>query len=858
MRVRSFSGLVWLLLAVTISGGLLHGLVLPAGAQEEGEALGKEGTLSTPIPLADINQPVTTVADWMAQIEASLVQITEVQVEQTETGLQVVLETENGSLEVSEMRSVGNALLADIPNATIAEEFSQANPIEGIALVSVTSLPGDRVRVAITGTNAPPTAEVRSASPFQGESEEQRLVLAVTLGDADAATEEDAIQVVVTGEQNEGYNPSEASTATRTDTPLRDIPQSIQVIPEQVLEDQQVNNLSEALRNAPGVSQGSNPASRGFFVLPVIRGFDSSDNFLSNGFPDPTFRYLGFEAANIEQLEVLRGPASVLYGRTVPGGTINLVTEQPLSEPYYAAEASVGNFSFYRGEIDLSGPLNEDRTLLYRLNGAAQTTESFVEFFERDQYFIAPTLSWQIGDRTNLSLSLEYINRPGSSGQAGIPAEGSILSNPNGEIPLDLNPTGPGSVDDAQALRTGYTLEHRFSESWEIRNVFRYAELIRIRENNIFTTGLSDGLSTLNREAFDNDSIERFFNFDTYVVGEFATGSIQHQLVTGVNLTRQENFDTGFSQTATPVNLFNPVFDQDFGSPTDFYDIASSLDSIGVYVQDQVSILDNLILLLGLRFDAFEQTNEDFLADTEQDQSGDAFSPRVGIVYQPIEPISFYASYSRSFFPVIGTSFDGEPFEPERSTQYEVGVKADISDRLAATLALFELTRSNVQTDDLDNPGFSIQTGEQRSRGIEFNIAGEILDGWNVIAGYAYTDAEVTEDNSIPEGNRLRNVPEHAFNIWTTYEIQSGDFRGLGFGLGFFFVGDRPGDFANSFELPSYLRTDVAIFYKREQLRLALNFRNLFDIEYFDSANNRLNVFPGDPLTVVGSIAWAF
>jgi len=804
--------------------------------------------------LNDFEPPATTVTDWIAQIEASLVQITGVRVETPEAGLQVVLETANGLIDLPKTRSMGNVLIADIPNVVLAlpdgDEFQQANPIEGIALVSVTGLPGDRVRVAITGTDAPPVAEVTA--------EAQGLVLAVTLGDAEAVAEEDTIQVLVTGEQDEGYRVPNSSVGTRTDTPLRDIPQSIQVIPQEVIEDQQASNLTEALRNV-GIAQGVNPSSRGAFSLPVIRGFDSSDNIVRDGLADPTFRYAGPDLSNIDRIEVLRGPASVLYGQSVPGGTINLVTEQPLRELFYKLEASVGNFNFYRGELDFSGPLNDSQTLLYRLNAAAQTTESFVDFFERQQYFIAPTLSWQISDRTDLTLSAEYFYRPSVASQVGLPVEGSILPNPNGEIPRELNVSGPFGEENFTIYRVGYTFDHRFTENWSLRNAFRFSDVQRDQDSITFGTELAADGRTLGLNRFaPGAGREQFFNFDTYTIGEFATGSIQHQLVTGINLTRQYySYEGGLLEPAT-IDIFDPEYVRPSGSIASRNSSNSATNTLGIYIQDQVTLLDNLKLLLGLRFDTFEQTSEDFIAGTEQDQLGDAFSPRVGIVYQPVEPISLYASYGRSFLPVAGTSFDGESFEPERSTQYEVGVKGDISDRFSATLALYELTRSNVETDDPENLGFSIQAGEQRSRGIELNLAGEILPGWNIIGAYAYTDAEVTEDNIIPEGNPLRLIPEHLFNVWSTYEIQEGDFRGLGFGLGFVFVGDRPGDFDNSFELPSYFRTDAAIFYKRDQLRLAVNVRNLFDIEYFETANNRVNVFPGDTLTVVGSISWEF
>ncbi|HAG83295.1 MAG TPA: TonB-dependent siderophore receptor, partial [Cyanobacteria bacterium UBA12227] len=272
--------------------------------------------------------------------------------------------------------------------------------------------------------------------------------------------------------------------------------------------------------------------------------------------------------------------------------------------------------------------------------------------------------------------------------------------------------------------------------------------------------------------------------------------------------------------------------------------------------------LENLKLVLGGRLDIVNQKRDDFVDSTTSEQDNDAFSPRVGIVYQPIEPISLYASFSRSFNPVeTGTTLaNGDIAEPERGTQYEVGIKADfLEGRLSSTLAFYELTRSNVLTPDRTNPFASIQTGEQRSRGIELDVAGEILPGWRVIASYAYTDAEITEDNQFEPGNRLINVPESSASLWTTYEIQQGSLKGLGFGLGFRFVGEREGDLENSFTLPNYFRTDAALYYKRNNLRVAVNLYNLFDIEYFEAAQfGRAGIFPGSPFTVLGTIGWEF
>jgi iron complex outermembrane receptor protein len=317
-----------------------------------------------------------------------------------------------------------------------------------------------------------------------------------------------------------------------------------------------------------------------------------------------------------------------------------------------------------------------------------------------------------------------------------------------------------------------------------------------------------------------------------------------------------------------PINIFDPVY-KVLPRP-DIEDLSLVLnadevtDRLGIYLQDQIALSPNVQLLLGGRFDYVDQElkNNPTVFDpigSEDNPTNDAFSPQIGIVYKPIEPISLYASYSRSFEPNTGTTATGEFLEPERGTQYEVGVKADLLDRrLFTTLAFYHLTRSNVATTDPDDPNFSIAVGEQRSQGIELDIIGEILPGWNIIAGYAYNDAEITEDNEYEVGNRLYNVPKHSASLWTTYEIQSGNLQGLGFGIGFNYVGERAGDLENSYEVPSYFLTNAAIYYQRDNWRAALNFKNLFDTDYYVHAFGRQDIRPGAPFTVIGSLSVEF
>ncbi|NJK51378.1 TonB-dependent siderophore receptor [Candidatus Gracilibacteria bacterium] len=669
------------------------------------------------------------------------------------------------------------------------------------------------------------------------------------------------IELVVTAEQD-GYRVPNTSVGTRTDTPLRDIPQSIQVVPQQVLRDRNARRITDGLENVSGVTSILTAAgSREYFT---IRGFEAFGGLL-NGHYDPQITS-DSTFINVERLEVLKGPASVLYGdsgATGIGGTINFVTKRPLRDPFYEIGATIGSYNDYQGIIDLSGPLNDSRTVLYRLITSLRSTESFVDFNQARNFSLAPSLSFSLGENTDLVVEgdVNYLTR-NSQQPDGLPTVGTIFPNPNGEVRRSFSSKGPVEDNLTIAGRVGYSLEHRFNENLKLQNTFRYTfyeDDDRNGSPDFFPTGLAADNRTLNRGGIIGSQFYDNYYLDTNLLSKFSTGFIDHQLLFGFSLNRNTtDLSFEFGIPAAPVDIFNPVYDNTVVSTGRNSISFTTRDTLGIYLQDQIAFTENLKLLLGGRVDIFEERKTDRLTNEETSQSDTAFSPRVGIVYQPIPPISLYASYSEAFAPTIGISASGEAFQPGRATQYEVGIKADLTDRLSTTLALYDLTRTNVTTTDPNDPNFSVQTGEQNSQGIELDISGEILPGWNIIAGYAYTDAKVTEDNTIPEGNRLYAAPEHAFNLWTTYRIQEGDLQGLGFGIGFYYVGETAGNLANTFEVPSYFRTDAAIFYERGQFRVALNFRNLFDIEYYKALGSETLVGVGEPFTVQGTISWRF
>nr|NDJ26324.1 TonB-dependent receptor [Nostoc sp. B(2019)] len=356
-----------------------------------------------------------------------------------------------------------------------------------------------------------------------------------------------------------------------------------------------------------------------------------------------------------------------------------------------------------------------------RLNAAYENSGSFVDFSNWEYLGVSPVFSIAIGENTNLSLSGDYIYKRNAH-ESGVPPVGSVLPNPNGRIPRNSNFAEPSDTIDQTIRNIGYRLDHNFSNNWSLQNAFR-ATVADFYERRTGPIGLDSDNRTLFREVEESERGTNNYILTTNLVGEFSTGSIQHQLLFGIDLKRFEFSSSGKTFAAPSIDVFNPVYGQERGEIVSDSEFPFLTDSLGIYLQDQITLTDNLKVLLGARFDAFTQEfrSIDFIAGTESINSfsDSAISPRFGIVYQPIQPISLYASYSQSFVPSSGISRTGSNFKPERGTQYEIGIKADITDRLSATLAAFDITRSNVLVPDLDDPNFSIQTGEQKSQGIE-------------------------------------------------------------------------------------------------------------------------------------------
>ena len=683
---------------------------------------------------------------------------------------------------------------------------------------------------------------------------------------------DEEIEITATDEAENNYYVPDASTATRTDTPLRDIPQSVQVIPQQVIEDRQATSVEEIVNTSSGVTfsgdnlgRGANFAIRGFNNAAILRDGFRVYNRAAQGKP---------ETANLERVEVIKGPSSVVFGESEPGGLINLVSKQPLSKPFYNLQLQLGNDSFVRFPADLSGSLTETGKLNYRLNTLYQYEDNFRDLdngFER--FFVAPTLAWQIADNTDLSFNLEYTNETGPI-DFGITSIGGEPA----DIPRERILSNPSDRGDREFTNTGYTFEHRFSKDWKIKNAFRYiSNNFGQKDNEVLSIPIlfNENTDILTRTFVQQERNEDSFTLYTNAEGNFATGKIEHNLLFGVDLNHtQTDLSTRFdpfplnssNPNLSSINIFDPNYDA-FPAPDsetiDFFnDDDVTNNRVGIYLQDKVDLLDNLILLAGLRYDTFDQTITSNLSNTEVSQDSNAFTPRIGIVYQPTEAISLYTNYSQSFNPqpfFYNRSIDGSLLEPESGKGLELGVKSEIiPNRLAATAAYFNITKNNLATEDGFNPFIAVIIEEQQSQGVELDLTGEIQPGWNIIASYAYIDSEITEDDdSDLVGSRFPNIPENSAGLWTTYEIQQGNYKGLGLGIGLNYVGKRQGGLPNSFEVDDYFLTNAALFYNRQNWQLRLNANNLFDVDFIESVDTSSvrSIYPGRPFEIRGSVS---
>ncbi|HIK06864.1 MAG TPA: TonB-dependent siderophore receptor [Trichormus sp. M33_DOE_039] len=827
-------------------------------------------------PLSEGGNTSTNPQRLLSQVSTpqSPILINGVRIDTTNQGIEVILETKQGEKLQIVNSSLGNSLIAEITNAQLSlpsgNTFRQEKPFAGITEVTVINQDSNTIRITVTGEVGTPTYElfdsdaglILSVTPIspsasqpetlqQPPEEKPNTENPTTQPTAETDT---PIELVVTGEQDR-YRVTEASTATKLDVPLRDVPASVQVIPKEVIQDRQVIRLNELSDNVSGVRPQETYgglASQGYF----IRGFGTSFETLRDGFRDFGF-FSPRDVANIERVEFLKGPASVLYGSaTSPGGVVNTITKKPLADPFYQLNGTIGNNDFYRTSIDFSGPLLENRAALYRINTAYENAKSFRDFVENESTFIAPIITVKAGERTNLTFGYEY-QKYDYTFERGFPSDNSVVF----DLPINRFLGEPNlNRGEATSNNFTYSLESEFGENndWKFRQAFN---VINVSGNTRGAQArfVRDDGRTVARRYRNVDEEQNNLSFQNEISGKFNTGSIRHNVLVGVELSRYKYAYDFFSGNIADLDIFNPVYGAPAPTNLNRDNTEYGADNVALYFQNLIELTPQIKLLAGGRFDWVDSFNTNLQTGTTDKVSDSEFSPRVGIVYQPTESTSIYGSWTNSFNPqIFGTTRNLEPFKPETAEQFEIGIKQELFDkRLSATLAYFDITKKNVLTTDPEDEDFQIQTGEQKSRGVELDIVGEILPGWKIIGTYTYTDAYISQDNDAGLlNNRLTGVPYNSASLWTTYELQQGNLQGLGLGLGVVYVGEREASLPNNLKIPSYVRTDASIFYKRDNWRAALNFKNLFDTKYYESQG--FFIVPAAPFTVLGTVSFEF
>jgi catecholate siderophore receptor len=637
------------------------------------------------------------------------------------------------------------------------------------------------------------------------------------------------------------------SSATKLDVPLRDVPQSVQFVDKELIRAQGAVDMKDVLRNVSGVAPSQGEGRRDQFY---IRGFDATRDTLLDGMRDDSlyFRDLG----NVERIEVLKGPAAVLYGRGSAGGVINRVTKKPVKTPVREVTLSGGSENFRRIDLDLGGAAGEQAA--FRLTGAYEAGDNYRDVVHSERAVLAPSIAWTAGRDTSFLLQTEFLHQ-NRTPDRGIPSL-------NG-VPADV-PVGnfygeryDYARTDAQNAR--FNVEHAVNDKLVLRNNFQYSKL-KLDAINTRTLGLAAANTQVRRQItyFPQDQ-SNFLN-QTEAAYQLDAGGVRHALLTGVELGHQKSGRLVRAAATTSVSLQAPqqlMAMPDLAALPVTIDNDFKADTAAWYAQDQASFNEQWKMLAGVRFDRFKQEQNDRRTGLVQSRTDSVWSPRIGVVYQPGQAHALYANLSRSFLPVGNDFFYGgkdfAQIKPVESLQKEIGDKSEWFDgRLQSTVALYEITQRNVATKDPSDPAGvrQVQTGEQQSRGLEVDLTGSLAQGWKVFANATVNHARITQSNNYRVGNRPANIPKHAAGLWSNYELG----HGFTIGAGAFYVGDRFAVEDNAVRLPSYVRLDAMLGYKGKNWEAGLNLNNLADKVYYESANNNFQIQPGAPRSVMAYV----
>ncbi|TCM20398.1 iron complex outermembrane receptor protein [Novosphingobium sp. PhB165] len=671
----------------------------------------------------------------------------------------------------------------------------------------------------------------------------------------------------------EGYVATRSLTATKTDTPIARTPQAISVVTSAQIAAQAAQSVPQALRYTSGVQAEQRGVNTDGEEYVFGRGFRLEEYLDGLILPDVSYNIASYEPYNLERVEVLHGPASVLFGQAYPGGIVNLVSKRPTADPLHEVQLSAGSWNRFQGAVDLGGPLDAGGDVLYRLTGVARHSDSQIDHVETERYSLAPAVTVRIDKDTDLTVLGNVQYDPKAGYYNFVPSQGTVTANPNGKVSTSLD-IGDPSFDRHSRTQwgLGYMLEHRIGETWTLRQNLRYTH-IRDSLDNVFTYGFQPDLRTLNRYTFTNHESLGQIAVDNQVQAKFSTGALEHTLLVGLDYRRidyEERYGSDFAGQPT-LDAFAPVYGQSFTMPAYSGDEDVGQDQLGLYAQDQIRV-GKLDILAGLRQDWAGSTDHERISGQVTKQNDSKLTGRVGAVYSFAGGLSPYVSYATSFQPTVGTGYDGSAFRPTTGEQYEAGLKYQPTGLNAfATVSVFHLTQQNVTTPDPDptHTGFSVQTGEIRSRGVEFELHAHPVPQLGLIATYTYLDNKVTKSNDTENafgnnlGKRPFGVPRQQASGWADYTFDGGHISGLTLGAGVRYVGSTYGDSLNTFKVKASTLVDAlasidlsGMGEALEGWKLSVNASNLLDKRYVAYCQSASLCAFGLRRTVLGSLAY--
>lgn len=667
-------------------------------------------------------------------------------------------------------------------------------------------------------------------------------VMSPILGAAAAAQEANEDAITVIGRRSQ-YEQTDTSTATRTDTDLRDVPQAVTVITDDLIQDQGMRTMADVVRYVPGVTMGQGEGHRD---APTLRGNASTADFFVDGVRDDVQYYR--DLYNVDRIEVLKGSNAMIFGRGGGGGVINRVTEWANWAPQNEVAVTFDAYDQLRGTADLGAAFGD--SVAGRVNLVYEDSDSYRDHVSLTRWGVNPTLAVQVSPQTVFRFGYEHfidertVDR-GVPSQNGRPWAGSrtaFFGNPD------------QSFAETRVDVFTMAVEHDFSGTLTLRNRTLFGSYDKFYQN-IHANSAVNGLGNVTLQGYNSGTQRENLFTQTDLIWRVQTGRLGHTVLAGFEFghqrtaaTRSPNTAPGTVNVASPT-VFGPHF---FGAPLQTNSLGN-LDLAAFYAQDQISIGDHWQVVAGVRYDAFELDFDDRRpANADFQREDDLVSPRLGVIYRPVEPLSFYASYSVSYLPQSGDQFGSltattANLEPEEFENTEVGLKWDVTPRLALTAALYRLDRSN--TTALDPlSGLTVLTGAQRSEGFELGIAGEVTDSWQIAGGYAHQNVEITRTTTAaPAGRVVPLTPEHTFSLWNMVRFNPR----WSAGLGVIHQSESFASISNAVTLPDFTRLDASIVFAiNEEVEAQLNVENLLDEEYWATAHNDNNIMPGSPTAV--------